>query len=86
MLLTLGQFTILDDGHLNSHSSICLPVTSLRNPHHRFVYPYLVYCVSVRASTYLTNLNRFVILQKKVVRFISKKPFDVHTDPVFKEF
>ena len=48
------------------------------------VYPYLVYCASVWASTYPTNLNRLVLLQKKIIRIISKMPFDAHTDPIFK--
>ena len=64
----------------------CLSVTSLPTLYYSLVYPCLVYCVSVWASTYPTNLNRTVIVQKKVARFISKKPFDAHTDPVFKEF
>ena len=46
---------------------------------------YLVYYVSVWASTYPTNLNRTVILQKKNIRInTSKKPFNAHTDPIFK--
>ena len=40
---------------------------------------------SVWASTYPTNLNRIVILQKKIVRIISNKPFDAHTEPIFKD-
>ena len=65
-------------------SSVCLPVTSLRTLYYSLVYPYLVYCASVWASTYPTNLNRLVLLQKKIIRIISKKPFDAHTDPIFK--
>ena len=44
--------------------SFCLPVTSLRTLYYSLVYPYLVYCASVWASTYPTNLNRLVLLQK----------------------
>ena len=29
------------------------------------------------------NLNRTVLIQKKNIRIISKKPFDAHTDPIF---
>ena len=65
-------------------SSFCLPVTSLRTLYYSLVYPYLVYCASVWASTYPTNLNRLVLLQKKIIRIISKMPFDAHTDPIFK--
>ena len=65
-------------------SSFCLPVTSLRTLYYSLVYPYLVYCASVWASTYPTNLNRLVLLQKKIIRIISKMPFDAHADPIFK--
>ena len=65
-------------------SSFCLPVSSLRTLYYSLIYPYLVYCASVWASTYSTNLNRIVLLQKKIIRIICKKPFDAHTDPLFK--
>ena len=45
----------------------------------------MVYCVSVWASTYPTTLIQILILQKRVIRIISKKPFDAHTDPIFKD-
>ena len=66
-------------------SSFCLPDTSLCTFYYNSVYPYLVYCVLVWASTYPTNVNRIVILQKKIVRFISKKPIDTHTEPIFND-
>ena len=37
------------------------------------------------ASTYQSNLNRIVILQKRIVRIISKVKFDSHTNPLYKE-
>ena len=50
-----------------------------------FILISVVYCVSgVWASNYPTNGNYIVILQKKIVRFISKNPFDAHHS--FKEF
>ena len=53
-------------------SSFCLPKSSLITLYYRLVYPYLLYCVSVWGSTYPTNLNRFLLLQKRVVRTITK--------------
>ena len=61
-------------------SSFCLPKTSLRCLHYSLVYPNLIYCVSVRGSTYHSNLKRIIILQKKIIRIISKVSFDSHTD------
>ena len=49
------------------------------------VYPYLTYCVSVWGSTYQSNLNRIIILQKKIIRIISKVSFDAHTSVLFRE-
>ena len=47
--------------------------------------PYLYYCNIVWGSTYKTTLRRLVILQKRVVRIISKSTFDAPSDPIFKE-
>ena len=49
------------------------------------VYPYLVYCISVWGSTYPSNLNRIFLLQKKIIRIISKSAFDAHTEPIFRQ-
>ena len=66
-------------------SSFCLPKTSLRSLYYSLVYPYLTYCVSVWGSTYQSNLNRIIILQKKIIRIISKVSFDSHTGVLFRE-
>ena len=65
-------------------ASFCLPTTSLCTLYFCWVYPYLVYCISVWGSTY-PNLNRIFLLQKKVIRIISKSAFDAHTEPIFKQ-
>ena len=36
-------------------------------------------------STYQCNLNRIIVLQKKIIRIISKVSFDAHTGVLFKE-
>ena len=56
-------------------SSFCLPITSLRTLYYSLVYPYLVYCASVWASTYPTNLNRLVLLQKKLFELFPRCHF-----------
>ena len=56
-------------------SRFCLSLSSLRTLYYSLVYPYLMYCVSVWASTYPTNLNRI----------ISNQSFDAHTAPLFRE-
>ena len=66
-------------------TSFCLPQKALKTLYYALVYPYIQYCVSVWGSTYPTNLNRLTVLQKKAVRIVASKPFDAHTDPIFKD-
>ena len=65
-------------------ASFCVPTTSLCTLYFCLVYPYLFNCISVWESTYPSNLNRIFLLQKKVIRIISKSAFDAHTEPIFK--
>ena len=62
-------------------SSFCVDSSSLRILYFSLIYPYSVYCVSVWASTYPSNLRRLITLQKWVIRIMSRSAFDAHTDP-----
>ena len=64
-------------------SSFCVPKPSLRSLYYSLVYPYLIYCVSVWGSIYQSNLNRVIILQKTILRLLSKVSFDSHTGVLF---
>ena len=66
-------------------SSPCLTKLALKTLYCSLVYPYFQYCIIVWGSTYPTNLNRLILLQKRIVRIVNKKPFDAHTDPLFKD-
>ena len=44
-----------------------------------------MYCIEVWSNTYVTNLNRLVLLQKKVVRFICRVKRLDHTSFLFSE-
>ena len=66
-------------------SSFYLFKESMRTLYFSLVYPYLYYCNLVWASTYQSNLHRIILLQKRVVRILSRSNFDAHTDPIFKE-
>ena len=65
-------------------ASFCLSKCSLSTLYYSLVYPYLQYCVSVWGSTYPTNLNRILILQKRAIRIIANAVFDAPSDPIFK--
>ena len=60
-----------------------LPRYILQNLYYTFVYPYLVYCNIVWASSYQTHLNRLEILQKKIVRIITFSPPNLYTASLF---
>ena len=49
--------------------------------YYALVYPYLYYGNIIWGSTYRTNLYRLKILQKRIVRIITKSNFDAHTLP-----
>ena len=65
-------------------SSIYLTRLALRTLYFALVYPYLNYCVTIWGSTYLTNLNRLILLQKKVIRVLGNEDFYAHSSPIFK--
>ena len=66
-------------------SSFYLPKSSLITLYYTLIYPHRFYCVNIWGSTYITNLQRIVILQKQSIRIICKSSFDAHTDSLFKE-
>ena len=52
------------------------------------IIPYLNYCNLVlgSAQAYKTNLQRIVILQKRVIRTVNKSYSNAYTEPNFKKF
>ena len=66
-------------------SSPCLTSLALKTLYYSLVYPYFQYCIIVWGSTYPTNLSRLILLQKRSSRIVNKKPFDAHTDPLFRD-
>ena len=59
-----------------------LNADSLLTLYYSFLYPYLCYCNHVWGSTYITNLQKLIVLQKKIVRMISGSGYRDHTDPL----
>ncbi len=62
----------------------CINKTTLMNLYHAFVYPHITYCNIFWGSTYNTHLNRLIILQNKIVRILSNKPYNDHTGELIK--
>ena len=47
--------------------------------YYSLIYPYLNYCNIVWSTTYVTNLRRILILQKRIVRVLTNSSFLAHT-------
>ena len=58
---------------------------SLLTLYYSFIYTYLTYCNHVWGSTYVTNLEKLFVLQKKALRIMCSKPKRSSTDPLFYE-
>ena len=56
---------------------------ALKTLYYWLVYP--IYCIIVWGSTYPTNLNRLILLQKRDVRIVNKKPFHAPSDSLLRD-
>jgi len=66
-------------------SKFFLSTHSLRILYNSMILPYLYYCNLAWGSTYKTNLQRIVILQKRAVRIVNNSAYDANTGPIFKK-
>ena len=64
----------------------------LKNIYYSLVYPHLLYAIQVWGSAFDTNLNKLIVLQKKIVRMMTfnENPIGIrgpsaHTSPLFNE-
>ena len=57
--------------------------SSLINLYYSFAYPYFIYCNHVWGYNYKTNLEKIVVMQKKLMRIITSSPYRAHTGPLF---
>ena len=53
--------------------------------YYTFAYPYFTYCIQVWGKTYISNCNKLVLLQKRLIRIISGSSYLAHTAPLYKE-
>ena len=51
--------------------------------YYTLIYPYLTYCTTVWSSTYVTNLNRSFLLQKRAVRAMTNSNHLAPSAPLF---
>ena len=60
-----------------------VPYNVLLNLYYSLIYPYLIYCLLIWGGTFKTHLYDILLLQKKLVRIITKSNYFAHTDPLF---
>ena len=53
--------------------------------YYTLAFPYFIYCNVTWAANYITNLDKLIKIQKKLVRIISNSEFNAHTSPIFKD-
>ena len=56
------------------------------NFYYSFIYPYLMYNVSIWGKTHACILDPLIIAQKRIVRCIAGAEYRAHTNPLFKEY
>ena len=61
-----------------------LPISALCKIYNSLVYPHLTYGLVFWGRASSTNLNRIWIIQKKILRVVSKVDRYAHTHPIFK--
>ena len=64
-------------------SGYFIKLKSLLTLYYALIYPHLTCCNLIWASTYVTNLQRIYLLQKRAVRAISKADYKASSKPLF---
>ena len=61
------------------------PKSVLTQLYYSIAYPYINYNICSYGGTFNSHINRILLLQKRLIRIIHKKPFLEHTNPLFVE-
>jgi len=56
---------------------------NLKTLYYALIHPYIEYGLLLWGNTHSTYINKIVILQKKAIRIINKKPYNFHTNDLF---
>ena len=62
-----------------------VPTKILITLYYSLVYPYFIYCILVWGKTSQVHLNKLTLIQKRVIRNITKSPYLSHANPQFLE-
>ena len=64
-------------------SRFYLSVKTKLTLYYTLIYPYITYCNCTWSSTYVSNLNRILYLQKRAVRAVTNSDYRAHSAPLF---
>ena len=56
---------------------------SLGTIYNALIKPHFMYCITAWGNTYKTNLTRLHLMQKKIIRVLTRSEFYAHTEPLF---
>ena len=62
---------------------LSVPENVLVNLYYSLVYPYLIYCNAIWGGTHDVHIEKLFLLQKKIIRVVTNKPYLAHTTPLF---
>ena len=62
-----------------------VPMNILITLYYSLVYPYFIYCILVWGKTSQIHLNKLILIQKRIIRCVTKSPYLSHTNPQFLE-
>ena len=61
----------------------CASTKNVINLHYTFVYLYLIHNVIIWGGTFSSHMSQLIILQKKLIRIITRNNYLAHTSPLF---
>ena len=56
---------------------------SLVTIYNALIKPHFMYCITAWGNTYKTNITRLHLMQKKIIRVLTRSEFYAHTKPLF---
>jgi len=62
-----------------------LPMEALKSIYYSLFHCHLIYCISVWSSASQSLISKLTKMQKDAIRLILNKPYNAHTEPLFKE-
>ena len=65
--------------------SLCFPLDILLMLYNSFINSKLNYAIEAWGNAPVLHLNKLLVLQKKMLRIINKKPIDAPSAPLFKD-